>query len=612
MTTHDLYLDRLLSLPGLHGPIVSPDGSQVAWTWSRIGPTADVYVAAADGISGPIRLTDTDENTWAVAWAPDSRRLIVRQDTGGDERAQLFLVEIDAPLRLRPLTEPAPNHFLRGGALTPDRRFLIYGANVDPSTGDEIESTCVIRHELATGGRRILARPRTGGWNVPSLNRPGTHILYTRNDRHPAGEQLWMVDIDGRSDEEILNAGDSAKVYGSWFPDGDRVLVLAEAGRHRRVGVWDRARRSLHWPIDDPARNIEACLAPYGTDRVVLVEVTDAVSRCSLLDPETSGEVVLPPIPGELHLLAPTADGRWIARYAGSTQPPDLVLLDPADLRPDTFVSLTHVWEQTPLGPADFVAAESVHWPSADGQVVQGWLYRTRRPPRGTIVSIHGGPTWHARDEIDPEIQFLANSGFHVFVPNYRGSTGFGLEYQEAIKADGWGGMEQIDIRTGIEYLIERGIAVPGRIGVTGTSYGGYSAWHAITHFSVDLVAAAAPICGMTDLVVDYESTRPDLRPYSEEMMGGSPTECPDRYRERSPIHFVDRIGGRLLIVQGLRDPNVTRENVRAVESALRAVGVPYELLTFDDEGHGIARPKNLKSLYPQLAEFFASAFASA
>ena len=113
----------------------------------------------------------------------------------------------------------------------------------------------------------------------------------------------------------------------------------------------------------------------------------------------------------------------------------------------------------------------------------------------------------------------------------------------------------------------------------------------------------------MTDLVVDYETTRPDLRPYSEEMMGGSPAQVPERYRERSPIHFVDRIRGRLMIVQGLNDPNVTPQNVTDVRQRLDAAGIPYELLLFEDEGHGIARPKNLRVLYPRLADFLHKAF---
>jgi dipeptidyl aminopeptidase/acylaminoacyl peptidase len=113
----------------------------------------------------------------------------------------------------------------------------------------------------------------------------------------------------------------------------------------------------------------------------------------------------------------------------------------------------------------------------------------------------------------------------------------------------------------------------------------------------------------MTDLTVDYHATRPDLRPYSEEMMGGSPEEVPERYHERSPVNFVKNIRGGLLIVQGLKDPNVTPENVRVVARALEREGISYELLTFEDEGHGISRPENLKVLYPRLADFFEKTF---
>ena len=247
---------------------------------------------------------------------------------------------------------------------------------------------------------------------------------------------------------------------------------------------------------------------------------------------------------------------------------------------------------------------------STSGLEVQGWLYRTPGRSTGTIVLIHGGPTHHAEDRFNAQVQYLVSRGFNVLTPNYRGSTGFGLWFQETIKEDGWGGREQEDIRYGIEALVRAGVAEPGRAGVTGTSYGGYSAWWAITHYPTDLVAAAAPICGMTDLVVDYHATRPDLRPYSEEMMGGSPEEVPDRYRERSPVNFVENIRGELLIVQGLRDPNVTPDNVHAVTKALGDHDIPYELLTFEDEGHGIARPENLKVLYPRLANFFERAFS--
>src|SRR5690349_7091612 len=175
--TPDQYLDALLNLPNLYDPAVSPDGRWVAWTWYRAGPTADVYAAPTDGSSAPIRLTDTSENTELVAWAPDSRALLVQHDQAGDERARLFQVDLERPGVLHPLTEEAPNYFLRGGQLHPNGRWLIYGANVDQA-GAEIEPTWLYRRDLTTGERRALARPAKVGHYEPKLNEQGTHILY--------------------------------------------------------------------------------------------------------------------------------------------------------------------------------------------------------------------------------------------------------------------------------------------------------------------------------------------------------------------------------------------------------------------------------------------------
>jgi dipeptidyl aminopeptidase/acylaminoacyl peptidase len=92
-------------------------------------------------------------------------------------------------------------------------------------------------------------------------------------------------------------------------------------------------------------------------------------------------------------------------------------------------------------------------------------------------------------------------------------------------------------------------------------------------------------------------------------MMGGRPDQVPERYYERSPINFVQNVKGRLLIVQGMQDPNVSPENVRVVRGALDAAGVEYQTLAFDDEGHGISRIPNQKRLVTELVTFFGEAF---
>lgn len=605
------YLDALLSLPGLWGPRASRDARWVAWTWARTGPATNVYAVPTDGSTAPTQLTDTVENTTLVSWTPDGQAVIVAEDKGGDERDRLFRVDLDRPLDMRPLTEPEPDYFIRGGDLHPNGRWLVYGANYDFEAKSEIEPTWIYRHDLETGQHKVLARPEKGGYTWPQLSPQGDYALYARMDLHPAGQQVWLVDIEGRADREILNLGAEVKVLASWFPDGKRVLVLAEKETYRRVGVWDLASETLRWLLDDPARNIEQVAAPFGSDQVVLVEVQDARTRCSLIDPETGQEKQLAAVPGNLLLTAPLCDGDWVGQYYSSRQPNDMVRFALDHLDVTALTSLSRVWERTSLRADDFTPAQAYRWTGADGLPIQGWLYRPKEKPRGTVVYVHGGPTAHSEDEINNQLQLFARYGFVVLDPNYRGSTGFGMAFQEAIKVDGWGGREQEDIRAGIASLIADGIAQAGKVGVTGTSYGGYSSWCAITRFPVDVCAAAAPICGMTDLAVDYQSTRPDLRPYSAEMMGGTPAQVPDKYRARSPIHFVQNIQGRLLIVQGARDPNVTPENVRVVIAALKEAGIPYELLTFSDEGHGISKPKNQKTLYLRLLAFFSEAFSA-
>jgi dipeptidyl aminopeptidase/acylaminoacyl peptidase len=601
--TTDRYLEALLSVPTLRGPEVSPNGRWVAWSWSRLGPAADVFAAPTDGSRSPIRLTDTSDDTLVVSWTPDSEAVVVGQDRDGDERARLFLVRLSNPGSLEPLTETSPNYYVRGGQVHGDGRWLVYGANLDAESGEEIEETWIYRHDLETGERKVLARPMRGNYHAPQLE--GDLVLYHRNDLDPAGLQVWLVDIEGRNDREILNFGPRAKAYGSWFPDGRRVLFVVEAESHRRLGIWEAG--SVRWLMDDPRRNIEYAFVPPGGGPVVVVEMERARVRARLLDAESGAESRLPGVSGNLIPLSPADRGRWICLHYSARQPVDLISFDPAQ-NIETPTSLTGLWERVTLDPESLAPAEDFVWESVDGLEVQGWLYRGRGA--GTIVLVHGGPTSHAEDRFNAQIQYLVSRGFDVLTPNYRGSTGFGLEFQESIKEDGWGGREQEDIRCGIEALIRAGVAQAGRVGVTGTSYGGYSAWWAITHFQPDLVAAAAPVCGMTDLVVDYYATRPDLRPYSEEMMGGSPEEVPERYHERSPIHFVENIRGRVLIVQGLQDPNVTPDNVHAVTKVLDKLEIPYELLTFEDEGHGIARPENLKILYQHLADFFEAAFS--
>jgi len=608
----DLFLHQLMTLPAVVKARLSPDKRWVAFTWYRAHENYDVFVVPANGSKLPMALTHTPEDTEFVSWAPDSRAVIVSEDHDGDEFARLFRVNIDRPEVLQPLTDDRPPYFIRGGMLHPNGRFLYYGANYEFSAQQVLEPTWIYRHDLETGERLALARPKAPNWTSPELNRAGSHLIYPRRDIDPAGRQYWLVDVDGKDDKEILNFGADIKVFADWFTDNEHIIFLSESTGngsqdYLSLGTYHWPSGSLRWLIDDPQRVLEGKWVTR--DGVVIVdEVRDANHHTTWLDFITGQETSFPYLPGNLLPIGQSEDCEWLALYYSSTSPADLVRMPPMAENPSDLVSLTGVWERTHIRPNQLIPAEDFRWKSADGVEVQGWLYRASPNPKRAIIFIHGGPTSHSENRLNPQIQFYASRGFNVLDVNYRGSTGFGLKYKRAIKEDGWGGREQEDIATGAQALINSGLAEPGRVGVTGTSYGGYSSWFLITHYPPEIIAASAPICGMTDLVVDYNTTRPDLRPYSEEMMGGRPNQAPERYFERSPINFVQNIRGKLLIVQGALDPNVSPENVRQVRERLEQHAIPYQLLVFEDEGHGIGKPANQEKLYPQLADFFEQA----
>ncbi len=607
----DGFLDRLLDVPALVAASIAPAGNVAAWSWAGRTQASETFLKAIGTEHEPVRLHGEGEDVTFQSWRVDGAELLLTVSRDGSERDRLLRVAL-ATMKPAALTESDPTYFLTGGDLDPRGRYVVYGANVDPATGAAIEASWVIRQDLATRERVVLARPARPNRLRPTINTPGTHVLYSRKDRHPAGRQYWLVDIDGKNEREILNLGDAVDLRAHWAPSGQQVVVLADSDSHRRVGLWLMESSLIHWLADDPNNQVEDAFVPWGSGSIAFIESAQGGKHVWLLDVATRQRVAWPKVEGGTLLpIQPLPGGNaWAARFYHARQPDDLVRVTVEGGRLTSLASMTNLPKLVGSLTEQLIAPEDFRWTAKDGLSIQGWLYRARGQARGTIVDIHGGPTWHVENRFDAQTQYLLRRGFNVFQPNYRGSTGFSLRFQHAIEKEGWGGAEQEDIRSGIQALIERGIATAGRIGVTGVSYGGYSSWWAITHFPPELVAAAAPVCGMTDLVVDYETTRPDLRPYSEQMMGGSPSQAPERYRERSPIHAVANIKGKLLIVQGMRDPNVTPQNVVAVRRALDAAGIGYQLLTFEDEGHGIRKRANNRILFRRLADFFEAAFA--
>ncbi|MFW9959491.1 MAG: S9 family peptidase [Candidatus Thorarchaeota archaeon] len=608
-------LDSLMNLPEIKDVLVAPNKEHVSMMVNRIHDNYDVFLGSTQMKSDLIALTHTSEYTILRDWAPDSKSIIVAEDKARNERVTLYRVFLDSPKEMLPITEMNPDHFMRGGYFGPEGDFIVYAVNYDYDIKKETETYRIVVQDLETSRKTVIARPDKPTYTQLSIEPRGKYVLYSRSDENPSGIQWWIASIDGNEDKEVLNFGPTAKVFADWVFDG-RILFNTDTLQGKRhdsvaIGLFDLSENEIQWLTKPSATEpYDDSFVPKHSQHIVMVRQREARNRCFILDLELATFRDVTPLRGNLLPISPITTNEWLGLYYSSISPKELVRFDPRNPDPRDYFFITNMLARSNIKYSDLTPAEDFRWVSVDNTMVHGWFYRPKEVNEKTLVYVHGGPTAHSEDMLNVSIQFFCSQGYSVLDPNYRGSTGYGVNYRELIKKDGWGGNDLADIQTGILALFEKGLAKPNKVGIFGTSYGGYMSWNAITHFSRELIAAAAPICGMTDLIVDYETTRPDLRPYSEEMLGGSPTDVPEVYLQRSPISYVKNIKGNLLIIQGLQDPNVTKKNVHEVEKSLNAYGIKYEKLIFDDEGHGIIKDKNVKTLLTRLAIFFDSSLS--
>jgi dipeptidyl aminopeptidase/acylaminoacyl peptidase len=223
-----------------------------------------------------------------------------------------------------------------------------------------------------------------------------------------------------------------------------------------------------------------------------------------------------------------------------------------------------------------------------------------------TVILPHGGP-W-SRDSwgFRPDVQFLANRGYAVFQMNFRGSTGFGRKFWE-MSFKQWGRTMQDDVTDGVQWLIDRGIADPKRIGIYGGSYGGYVVLAGLA-FTPDLYACGVDYVGVANLLTLLESLPPYWEPMRKmmyEMMGDPSTEK-DAMMAVSPVFHVDKIKAPLLIAQGANDPRVKKAESDQMVEALRKRGIEVPYLVKDNEGHGFRNEENRFEVYRALEQFFA------
>ncbi len=241
---------------------------------------------------------------------------------------------------------------------------------------------------------------------------------------------------------------------------------------------------------------------------------------------------------------------------------------------------------------------------SFDGLVVPYWLYvpnGAEKKNLPVIIEIHGGPEGQEVPSFEPFIQYLVSEGIAVVAPNVRGSSGYGKKYSHLDDVEKR--LDSVkDIESLVEHLILEGIADAGRIGVSGTSYGGFMTLSCAARYP-KLWACAVDTVGMYDLVTFLENTADYRRPHRESEYG-TLAHHRELLREVSPVSKIKDIVAPIMIVQGKNDPRVPVTEAEQAVEALTQLGRTVEYLCYEDEGHGIAKLKNRLDCYPKVAKF--------
>ncbi len=224
-----------------------------------------------------------------------------------------------------------------------------------------------------------------------------------------------------------------------------------------------------------------------------------------------------------------------------------------------------------------------------------------RNGQNAAIVYIHGGPTSQTTNSFNRFVQFAVNQGYMVLAPNYRGSSGYGKEFQQANLFDMGGGDLQ-DVLAGVDWIKQTGHLDPKKIAVMGASYGGYLSMMAVTK-APEVWAAGVPIVPFVNWATEIENEDPELR-QSDLATMGDPVKNKALYDERSPINFVDQIKAPLLLLAGGHDPRCPKSETQQVVDAIKKRGGTVDSKVYENEGHGFARVENQIDAYKRVADF--------
>jgi len=592
-----LDLKALLEVPsGLAADVADDGGALVRWN-----PTGTLQLyRVRPGASAAEQLTNFDEPVLG-RFVPGRDQILLQMDEGGNERAQLYLLDPQPGARPEPLVvEPELLHV--GPRLSNDGELLAYACN--RRNGRDLD---IYVRNLATGDERCVMAD--AGYCVPGGFSPDRRWLAVLRLTDRTGDNdLHLLDLEG-GDSFVVEPDEADAAFGdpAWLPDGGGFLFATSSGRDvTAIARFDLSSRSWRYAIESPwdlSCDIDA------SGRSLLVEANeDGASVLRLYDPSTLDlrRTVELPARGVVESRVMSPNGRWLAYGFSSPRMAWDAWL--ADL--DTGETRRLTASPDAPSPDELVEPTLQRYASFDGESIPVYLFRPPgEEPAPVVLEIHGGPEAQRRPTWMPLVQYLVSRGFAVAQPNVRGSTGYGKRYEHL--DDVRRRLDSVqDLLALQDWLREAAGLDVDRTVLYGGSYGGYMVLAGLA-FHPDRWAAGIAVVPVSSFVTFLQNTSPYRRAVREREYGSLETDR-DFLVQVSPLTSVDRIRAPLFLIHGANDPRVPLGEAEQLHRALERNGVPCELLVYPDEGHGLNKLKNRLDAYPKALDFVERTLAPA
>jgi dipeptidyl aminopeptidase/acylaminoacyl peptidase len=597
----NLSIEKLYMTRQVGGATWSPDGKTVAFISNLSGRNNLWLVPSESG--WPMQLTVSDQRQTSPTWSPDGKWIAYMSDYDGDEQWDIFLVspktgQVVNVTNTREIAEESP-------AWSPDGRYLAYMVKPKTSSVFEIDVYDTVLRDV----RHLTTGTAKDRMNVaPIWSADGKFIVYTQEESKGTNSNIFLVDVPS-AQSTLLTPHEGERTYAAndVSPDGKSVLITSNAADgYDNVGLLDIASKKIHWLTRDKWEISGERFSPDGKLLTYSANV-DGSTDIYLYDIASAKAHALPLPKGVnstagRHSAFTRDNSRLLYYHTGPTAPGDLWVYNLADDR-------SHQLTNSLVGGVrseDMVEPHLVHYPSKDGKwTISAFVYVPYNLPRNgehpAIVYVHGGPTAQTMNTFNRFVQYMANQGYIVIAPNYRGSTGYGKEFQQANLFDMGGGDLQ-DVLAAAAWIKQTGYVDPKKLILMGGSYGGYMTMMGVTK-APELWAAGVPIVPFVNWFTEIQNEDPVLQQSDLATMGDI-VKNKALYEDRSPINFVDQIKAPLYLLAGGNDPRCPKTEAQQVVDAIKKRGGMVEYKVYENEGHGFARVENQIDAYKRVADF--------